>query len=62
MSNESSSQSKTEQPTNKRLRDARKKGDVWHSKDLAATAAIVLALVLFALGGMRLVERDQIRQ
>lgn len=57
MSNESSSQSKTEQPTNKRLRDARKKGDVWHSKDLAATAAIVLALVLFALGGMRLVER-----
>ena len=57
MSNESSSQSKTEQPTNKRLRDARKKGDVWHSKDLAATAALVLALVLFTLGGMRLVER-----
>jgi len=57
MSSESSSQSKTEQPTSKKLRDARKKGDVWHSKDLAATAAIVLALVLFTLGGMSLVER-----
>jgi len=57
MSNESSSQSKTEQPTNKKLRDARKQGDVWHSKDLAATALIVLALVLCTLGGTSLVER-----
>jgi len=57
MSNGSSSQSKTEQPTNKKLRDARKQGDIWHSKDLGATASIVLALALFALGGMRLVER-----
>lgn len=57
MSNGSSSQSKTEQPTNKKLRDARKQGDVWHSKDLGATAAIVLALALCALGGMSLVER-----
>lgn len=57
MSNGSSSQSKTEQPTNKKLRDARKQGDIWHSKDLGATASIVLALALFALAGMRLVER-----
>jgi type III secretion protein U len=57
MSSESSSQSKTEQPTSKKLRDARKKGDVWHSKDLSATATIMLALVLFALAGMHLVER-----
>lgn len=57
MSSQSSSQSKTEQPTNKKLRDARKKGEVWHSKDLTATLAIMLALVLFALGGMGLVQR-----
>ncbi|MTW12637.1 EscU/YscU/HrcU family type III secretion system export apparatus switch protein [Pseudoduganella eburnea] len=57
MSNGSSSQSRTEQPTSKKLRDARKQGDVWHSKDVGATASIVLAQVLFALGGTSLVER-----
>jgi type III secretion protein U len=57
MSNQSTSQSKTEQPTPKKLRDAKKKGDVWRSKDLSSTIATVMALTLFSFGGMTLIER-----
>ena len=41
---------KTEQPTHKKLRDARQKGDVAHSKDFTQT---LLVLALF--GYMRCV-------
>ena len=40
---------KTEQPTPKRLQDARKKGDVAKSKDVGATAVLVGWLVLAAV-------------
>lgn len=35
------SSAKTEQPTAKRLRDARKKGQVFHSKDVSSTALLI---------------------
>ena len=41
---------KTEQPTEKRLRDARKKGDVPKSKELTTTVTLLVWLVLGALG------------
>jgi type III secretion protein U len=40
---------KTEQPTPKRLRDARKKGQVWKSREISSTATL---LVWLALGGL----------
>jgi type III secretion YscU/HrpY family protein len=40
---------KTEQPTPKKLRDARKKGQVWKSRELPSTATL---LVWLALGGL----------
>ncbi|MDT7837978.1 EscU/YscU/HrcU family type III secretion system export apparatus switch protein [Aquabacterium sp. OR-4] len=40
---------KTEQPTAKRLQDARKKGDVAKSKDLTSTATLLTWLVMGAL-------------
>lgn len=43
-----SSQEKTEQPTPKRLRDARKKGQVFHSKDLDAVLALVAIFAAIA--------------
>lgn len=41
---------KTEQPTAKRLRDARKKGDIAKSKDLSAAIGMIAWLVLFLVG------------
>ncbi len=41
---------KTEQPTPKKLKDARKKGDVPKSKDVTSTAVLILWLILFAFG------------
>lgn len=46
-----SSQAKTEQPTIKRLRDLRKKGDVAKSADVPATAAMLVAVLYFSLAG-----------
>ncbi len=40
---------KTEKPTPKKIRDARKKGDVAKSRDLTGTLALVLWMVLFGL-------------
>jgi type III secretion protein U len=40
---------KTEQPTAKRLKDARKKGDVWKSREVTSTAGLLVWLVLGAL-------------
>jgi type III secretion protein U len=42
---------KTEQPTAKRLADARKKGDVAKSKDLTSTVTLIAWLIVFAFGG-----------
>jgi len=42
-------ESKTEEPTQRRLTDAEKKGDVPRSKDLTATASLFFSLLLFAL-------------
>ena len=41
---------KTEQPTPKRLRDARKKGDVAKSKDVTATATLLVWLLVIVFG------------
>jgi flagellar biosynthetic protein FlhB len=49
------SQEKTEQPTGKRLEDAREKGQVARSRDLALAAASVAATIALAKLGMRLV-------
>lgn len=48
---------KTEQPTAKRLRDARKKGDVWKSREVTSTAGLLAWLVLGALLMGMAVER-----
>jgi len=50
------SQDRTEQPTHKRLRDAREKGQVVRSRDLAIAAASVAATVALAKMGGRLVS------
>ncbi|MCG8651016.1 MAG: type III secretion system export apparatus subunit SctU [Pirellulales bacterium] len=47
----SSSGEKTEQPTPKKLRDARKKGQVAHSKDVSSTALIVGIFAVLFIGG-----------
>lgn len=45
------SSEKTEQPTNKRLRDARKKGQVAHSKEVSSTALLLGLFAYFYYGG-----------
>ncbi|MDT7836036.1 type III secretion system export apparatus subunit SctU [Aquabacterium sp. OR-4] len=45
-------QEKTEQPTHKKLRDARQRGDVWQSRDLSASVA-VLVFTVVAVAGAR---------
>ncbi|MCW4460983.1 EscU/YscU/HrcU family type III secretion system export apparatus switch protein [Sphingomonas sp. BT-65] len=51
---------KTEKPTRKRLRDARKKGDIAKSKDLSSAISMIAWLVLFVAGagfvGMRIAD------
>jgi flagellar biosynthesis protein FlhB len=49
------SQEKTEKPTGKRLHDAREKGQVARSRDLALAAASVAATIALAKLGTRLV-------
>ncbi len=57
------SSEKTEQPTNKRLRDARKKGQVAHSKEISSTALLLgLFAYFYCCGGWiygRLIELIQ---
>jgi len=50
------SQDRTEKPTAKKLRDARKKGQVARSRDLAVAASTVAAAVALAQLGARLVN------
>jgi flagellar biosynthesis protein FlhB len=40
---------KTEEPTPKKLEDARKKGQVWRSRDLASTAVFIAAIAAMAV-------------
>jgi type III secretion protein U len=48
---------KTEAPTQKKLADARKKGDVAKSKDLTATVTLIAWLVALTMGGTVAVTR-----
>ncbi len=52
-----SSQSKTEQPTAKRLRDLRKRGQVPRSKDLTPTAVLVMCVAYFYFAGAHMVDQ-----
>jgi type III secretion protein U len=49
MASDNDSGDKTEKPTPKRLKDARKKGDVPKSRDVSSTAGLVLWLLLAAM-------------
>ncbi len=51
-SGQGSAQEKTEEPTAKRLRDARKQGDVWQSHDFTTTVAIIV-FALLAIAGAK---------
>lgn len=44
-----SSQEKTEEATPKRLRDARKKGQVWHSRDLSTILVLIACFISLAM-------------
>jgi type III secretion protein U len=47
---DSGSQPKTEQPTPKRLRDARRRGDVWQSTDFSASVVLIVFTLLAVAG------------
>ena len=49
MSGSNDSGDKTEKPTPKKLQDARKKGDIAKSKDITATAGMLVILMLAAV-------------
>lgn len=57
MSEQESSQAKTEPPTPKRLRDLRRKGQVAKSPDVGATAGLIAGLGALLLAGGYLVDR-----
>ncbi len=50
MSDKNDGGDKTEQPTPQKLREARKKGQVWKSKEVTSTATLLVWLVLGGLG------------
>lgn len=56
MAEGSSSGEKTEKPTQKRLRDAEKKGDVLQSKELGTALVVMAGMVWFALAGPAIIE------
>ena len=51
-----SSGEKTEMPTQKKLRDARQKGQVCTSKDIVSTAILVVLFALLGWMGVALVD------
>lgn len=57
MSERESSQAKTEPPTQKRLKDLRKRGQVVKSPDVSATVAVITAVVFLTIAGAALIER-----
>lgn len=71
MSKQQKSADQTEKPTPKRLRDARKEGEVHRSQELSSTMVVLLWVVIASLGGGYLYQRiasgfealfDQIQQ
>ena len=56
MADNKSGQSKTEPPTQKRLRDLRRKGQVAKSRDVPATAVVIAGVAFLALAGHLLIE------
>jgi type III secretion protein U len=48
---------KTEQPTPKKLKDARKKGDVSKSKDISSSGVMIIWIVLLGAGLVYFIER-----
>jgi type III secretion YscU/HrpY family protein len=58
MADKNDSGDKTEQPTPKKLKDARKKGDVSKSKDVSSTGVMVLWIVLLGAGLYYMVNRS----
>ena len=56
MAEGSSSGEKTEKPTQKRLRDAEKKGDVLQSKELGTALVVMAGMVWIALAGPAIME------
>lgn len=57
MNERESSQSKTEPPTQKRLKDLRKRGQIAKSPDVAATVAMVAGVLFLIFGGAAMLER-----
>lgn len=57
MNEKDSSQAKTEPPTQKRLRDLRRKGQVAKSPDVAATASTIVGICFFVFAGNFVMER-----
>lgn len=57
MSERESSQSKTEPPTQKRIKDLRKRGQVAKSPDVSATVAMIAGVLILTFGGAALLER-----
>ena len=51
-----SSGEKTEMPTQKKLRDARNKGQVCTSKDIVSTACLVVLFAVVAMSGKMLID------
>ena len=56
MADESSDQEKTEQPTEKRLKESREKGDVPRSRDLSGAAVVMAGVAALMAGGEQAVE------
>ena len=57
MADKNDSGDKTEKPTPKKLKDARKKGDVSKSKDISSTGVMILWIVLLGAGLVYMVDR-----
>lgn len=57
MSERDSSQAKTEPPTQKRLKDLRKRGQIAKSPDVAATVAMIAGVVFLTVAGGAMIER-----
>ncbi len=57
MSDKNNSGDKTEKPTPKRLKDARKKGDVSKSKDVSSTVVMILWIVLLGATSFYIIDR-----
>jgi type III secretion YscU/HrpY family protein len=57
MADKNDSGDKTEKPTPKKLKDARKKGDISKSKDVSSTGVMILWIVLLGAGLYYMIDR-----